>query len=90
MRKSSARLAFTHAPGSFQSGSNAVTPAVDQVLLAQRRIAGEFLYDLTDGLHVINGFRIAADGSLTLAATSTVGHPSSAFKFPRWLRIARR
>ena len=33
---------------------------------------GQFLYDLTDGMHVINGLHINGDGSLTPASTSTV------------------
>jgi 6-phosphogluconolactonase len=33
---------------------------------------GQFLYNLTDGLHVIDGLRINGDGSLTPASTSTV------------------
>jgi 6-phosphogluconolactonase len=33
---------------------------------------GEYLYNLTDGLHVINGLRIGRDGSLTAVSTSAV------------------
>lgn len=33
---------------------------------------GQFLYDLTDGAHLISAFRIAADGSLAPAGTIAV------------------
>src|SRR5207248_8261963 len=32
---------------------------------------GRFLYNLTDGLHAITGFRIGSDGSLTEIGTAT-------------------
>ncbi|MCU1501934.1 MAG: hypothetical protein JWM12_1288 [Ilumatobacteraceae bacterium] len=32
---------------------------------------GRFIYNLTDGLHVINGFRIGSDGSLAATGSST-------------------
>ena len=33
---------------------------------------GQFLYNLTDGSHVISAFRVGADGSLTFAGSTAV------------------
>ena len=49
---------------SFGAGSH----PLDEIITGD----GQYLYNLTDGLHVINGLRIGPDGSLTQAATSTV------------------
>jgi 6-phosphogluconolactonase len=48
---------------SFGAGSH----PLDEIVTGD----GEFLYNLTDGLHVINGFAIGGDGALTSVATST-------------------
>ena len=58
-----ALLASDGVSASFGAGSH----PLDEIVTGD----GEFFYNLTDGLHVINGFHIASDGSLTLVATSS-------------------
>lgn len=48
---------------SFGAGSH----PLDEIVTGD----GQYLYNLTDGLHVINGLRIDRDGSLTPVSTST-------------------
>jgi 6-phosphogluconolactonase len=56
-------LAADGVSASFGAGSH----PLDEIVTSD----GQFLYNLTDGLHVINGLRINDDGSLTQASTST-------------------
>ncbi len=56
-------LAADGVNASFGAGSH----PLDEIVTSD----GQYLYDLTDGLHVINGLRIGRDGGLTAVATST-------------------
>ncbi|MEO5901415.1 MAG: 3-carboxymuconate cyclase [Ilumatobacteraceae bacterium] len=57
-------LAADGISASFGAGSH----PLDEIVTSD----GQYLYNLTDGLHVINGLRIGNDGTLTQASTSTV------------------